>query len=278
VLLELQGRACAQVNASGDAPELHGRTGTGPEPLESAGRNCTRSSCHNAENLCGSYTLPCQAAARIPQGPQIWISVQYTFLKGDRYVRAEKASLSREACEQGKTFLKIEYEGDFRERGPSYNTLGHNWAQVDVTSTWVTLVTDEACVQVEEYSYTENCINVFEALTAMCPCNGWDWSAFGAPRVRNLGAFCGQAEQCPILHEVYLSKPHYYSYKANSVKACFSRGSLSREVGWWAPLADGCVWKDSASTCRAGYLSSASRAPPVASWSLGLLLLIAWRS
>eukprot|EP00929_Paragymnodinium_shiwhaense_P046631 TRINITY_DN23735_c0_g1_i1.p1 TRINITY_DN23735_c0_g1~~TRINITY_DN23735_c0_g1_i1.p1 ORF type:complete len:291 (+),score=26.58 TRINITY_DN23735_c0_g1_i1:122-994(+) len=260
----LLGRFESAPAPSTNESDLHGLDGSGPTKIgwiDSQDLNCSISRCNNAENLCGDYAFPCKPVARIPQGPQIWLSVHFSFVKGDRYKREERASMSKELCEADRSFMQIVYEGDFKERGPSPATLGYHWAQVDVTRTWVKLMVDEACVQVEEYSFTDRCVNVYDAIKSICPCNGWPWSAQGAPRTRNLGAFCGQPEQCPILHEVVMGKPHYYSYKANTANACFSRKSLSREVGWWAPLDDGCYKKDRPTTCPAGYLSGAWRAP-----------------
>merc|ERR1719215_2117397 len=72
------------------------------------------------------------------------------------------------------------------------------------------------------------------ALSALCPCNGWDWGIDeeGKPRTRNVGMFCMPYEQCPILHEAYLRQTKYFWYTADASSVCSAEANTDASRGW----------------------------------------------
>lgn len=227
------------------------------------GPNCTESPCYNAENFCGKFTKPCHNVARAPSGagvgPGIWLSVKFEFHPDGLYKRVERGSLERGHCEQDDPWLQVEYEGMWEHSGPSKTTLGSSLATIRIASMWLKLLKERVCLPVvDPYDPLElrKCFETHDALKLLCPCNGWDWKTNGVPRERNIGMFCAPAEQCPLLHNVYLQQNHYLSYNATDREACLSKANLDKALAWDAPVDEGCTTKDHRENCIAGRLAS----------------------
>lgn len=256
-------------------------------PARKLANNCTLQNCFNAENICGNYTGKCMAVGRMQNGPAIWMKASFGHTDGPSYTytRKENAAFSQKACEDEDFWLEIRYQGTWREQGPSSTTLGSNIAETEIKLSWITLLKDEVCLEAEEHQTPWNvspktCLNIVAGMTALCPCNGWDWSRKGAATERSVGMFCSPAAQCPLFHDVYLHETHFFSYNATARSACISKASAQRERGWEHPRDVGCFDKQAAATCMYGFSAGARRASavPLGQWLPALWLAAALAS
>lgn len=243
-----------------------------------ATRNCSIRRCYNAENICGKFQNHCTRVARLMAGPEIWVKVDFSFTSDHWFKRTELGSFSKEACEKDDNWMKIEYEGEWHEHGGSTTMLGLNMARVDMKSTWISLMKDKVCIEQQVMSRLKQCLNTFQAMQDLCPCNGWDWSTSmnGAPVTRNIGMFCSPSEQCPVLHTVLVQSTHYFSYNATVESACLSRVASSKERGWVRPEDENCFRKTAQENCLGGNLQVVGASSPFTSPLLIVRLLVAF--
>lgn len=234
------------------------------------GPNCTVATCNNAENLCGEFSEGCRLVGRVAQGPEIWISTFFEFRTAGTYRRVEHGSTSRAQCLEGNFWLKTEYSGRWDLGGGSPYVNGFSLASVRITSAWLTLLKDEACM--DKVLGVAKCFNMLLALKALCPCNNWNWANDGSSRERNIGMFCQPLSQCSLLNSVYLERTQYFSYNATASAVCFSKMNTVEEMGWVQPTDDHCVGKIQAATCPRGVLSVA--VPIGGGRSIAMLMLL----
>lgn len=186
--------------------------------------------------LCGDFVGTCERVAHIPFGPDIWTKATYGYHRDGSYTHTERAFFNKTACELDEPWMEIDYEGKWNDGGIAEGFLPYRaLASIEVISVWITSFHDEVCVETSDASL--NCMKTKVALTALCPCNGWDWGVDDdegerEPRMRNVGMFCMPYEQCPILHAAYLQQTQYFWYTADASSVCSAEANTDASRGW----------------------------------------------
>ncbi|OLP98152.1 hypothetical protein AK812_SmicGene19412 [Symbiodinium microadriaticum] len=132
---------------------------------------------------------------------------------------------------------------------------------------------DRPCLTPVNILPSAQCFEGLEVLQAACPCNGWDWLRDGVPSGKNIGMFCTPAEECPIIHEVFLDQVQYFSYNASEAEACFSAASTQQAKGWGNPEDDECLPKLPVTGCPGAPVALSQSVTAALSTSVALLLI-----
>eukprot|EP00913_Durusdinium_trenchii_P035858 g33555.t1 len=162
--------------------------------------NCSRSNCAHADFLCGEFREPCKALGPPSFGIQLWQTAVSFFAPNRSYRRIEQSHFDQAACEAGNAWIEVIYEGSWQEHGGSPHVLSTSLASRRVTST---------IVRPESRNWTSG-------------------------NATNISVFCSPQE-CPLIHEVYLTKTQYFSYNASEAQACFLSANSDQGLGWQSP-------------------------------------------
>lgn len=227
--------------------------------------NCSHVPCFHSENTCGEYSLPCRDVAR-PNGGMV-VTVDFIFRPDGTFRRTERGAFDRASCANGEPWLQMVYEGSWAYQGPSLVKNGSSLALMNISTVWLKLLREEACIPASGSRTEPICVNTTMVLKDLCPCNDWDWSRKGMPVDRHIGMFCQPKETCPLLHEVMLHKTHYFTYNATPVDMCLFKANTDQEKAWERPVFDACAPKAVPFNCIAGLLDSARQ-------SVGLSLVV----
>lgn len=228
--------------------------------------NCSNVPCYHSENTCGEYSLPCRDVAR-PNGGMV-VTVDFVFRPDGTFRRTEKGAFDRESCERGESWLQMTYEGSWEYQGPSSIRNGTSLALMNVSTVWLKLLREEACIPAEE----PVCLNTTSVLQELCPCNGWDWTRKGMPIDRHIGMFCQPRETCPLLHDVLLHKTHFFMYNATPVEMCLFKANTDQDKAWINPAFDACAEKHVPYNCIAGTLDAAPQGVGISIVVIAVLL------
>jgi len=185
------------------------------------------------------------------------VTVDFTFRSDGTFRRVEKGAFDLKSCEQGESWLQMTYEGNWAYQGPSLAQNGSSLALMNVSTVWLKLLTEEACIPADVSRKEPVCLNTTMVLKELCPCNDWDWTRKGMPVDRHIGMFCQPRETCPLLHDVLLHKTHYFTYNATPVEMCLFKANTDEDKAWRNPSFDACAQKHAAYNCIAGSLDSA---------------------
>jgi len=183
--------------------------------------------------LCGEYRTPCEIVAKVPWGPDLWLSKQFSYGSDRSYTHRERGYFNRTACERDQPWMQIEYEGIWQGAGVAEAAEPTSLASIDVKSVWMTLWHREVCL--EQVDGGLRCMQTQTAIKELCPCNGWDWAPEmnrTDPRKRNVGMFCMPEAQCPVIHQLYHHHIHYLSYRADANRVCILETSTDKTRGW----------------------------------------------
>lgn len=232
--------------------------------------NCSHVPCYHSENTCGEYSLPCREVSR-PNGGMV-VTVDFIFRADGTFRRTEKGAFDFDSCESGESWLQMVYEGSWAYVAPSPVKNGSSLALMNVSTVWLKLLSEEACIPPAGSRKEPLCINTTLVLNEMCPCNGWDWTRKGMPVDRHIGMFCQPRETCPLLHDVLLHQTHYFTYNATPVDMCLFKANTDRDKAWETPAFDACAKKNVPYNCIAGLLDSAPQSVGLSVVVVALLL------
>ncbi|CAK9078687.1 unnamed protein product [Durusdinium trenchii] len=227
--------------------------------------NCSRSNCAHADFLCGEFREPCKALGPPSFGIQLWQTAVSFFAPNRSYRRIEQSHFDQAACEAGNAWIEVIYEGSWQEHGGSPHVLSTSLASRRVTSTIVRLLEEQPCLTPVNILPPARCFDAGAVLEAACPCNGRNWTSGNAT---NISVFCSPQE-CPLIHEVYLTKTQYFSYNASEAQACFLSANSDQGLGWQSPQ-DVCLDRLGFLSCPASPLTVSKTA---LSWHFGVLPL-----
>lgn len=204
--------------------------------------------------VCGQYTRSCEVAAGILNGPDIWMSSEFTFERDNGYVYKEFGFFNHSSCVKGEPWLTMKYTGTWQSHGLSPYSKDRSLASIDITSVWLTLAHEEVCMPNQFDRTQQVCLDTLVAIKVLCPCNGWAWNiaAGQEKRERNIGMFCRPFDQCPLIHQTFLQQTQYVSYSADDAQGCFSQASSEVATGWKDPKAETtpCLTKAEPMACR----------------------------
>jgi len=187
------------------------------------------------------------------------VQTHWVFRPDGTFRRTERGAFDRESCEKGESWLQMIYEGNWAYEGPSAVKNGTSLALMNVSTVWLKLLREEACIPADDPKKDPLCLNTTTVLKELCPCNDWDWTRKGMPVDRHVGMFCQPASTCPLLHDVLLYRTHYFSYNATPVEMCLFKANTDKGKAWVDPTFDACAPKAAPFNCIAGLLDSARR-------------------
>jgi hypothetical protein len=139
------------------------------------GDSVEASSCSHRNNLCGHWNLPCRKAV-LSEYSKHYYSEYASYTEDGAFQSVMMMAISKEDCEAGEYFVKMELRGSWRHDRASTHLNDTSMLTTEVNQAWLQIVNEVVCPPSKSYGSSDappDCFQSSDVLRDLCPCNGW---------------------------------------------------------------------------------------------------------